>query len=130
MSDPKSSSMMDKIKSRRNEQLNVRVLKTIALIDRIKDSTFRAELFKRPITVSNEVIGAGHSFGAATVFQTAVQDRRLNGGIIMYDPYFLPLPESSLAYDLGVPVLCINSETFQHKSFTLSKERSPTIFGA
>jgi hypothetical protein len=44
----------------------------------------------------DKLIGAGHSFGGSTVYETAIIDKRINGGLILYDPWFIPLPKTSI----------------------------------
>lgn len=41
-------------------------------------------------------MAAGHSFGAATVHRIAQIDKRVTGGIILFDPWFLPFKEDTL----------------------------------
>jgi pimeloyl-ACP methyl ester carboxylesterase len=60
-----------------------------------------------------KVIVAGHSFGAATVHRTAQIDKRVTGGVVLFDPWFLPFKEETLPLKLHVPVLSVNSETFR-----------------
>jgi len=55
---------------------------------------------------------AGHSFGGATVCETAHQEERVTGGLILYDPWLAPCSEHVYQAPHNKPVLLLRSETF------------------
>jgi len=61
------------------------------LLDWITDKNVRNLLNLNVKLNFTKVIGIGHSFGGCTVLETAKRDVRLNGGLILYDPWYLPL---------------------------------------
>jgi platelet-activating factor acetylhydrolase len=92
----------------------------------VLDPSYTKSVFGFPLKF-HEVFGAGHSFGAATVYQTAVEDRRIRGGLLLYDAYLLPIPEESLIQALNIPMVFINSETFKHRPYNETIPRMQKI---
>ncbi|KAM3144529.1 hypothetical protein pb186bvf_003398 [Paramecium bursaria] len=109
----KGKILLDKIKLVRNQQLNERV------------RTFK-ELLNY---VDQDVILIGHSFGGATAYRTAQLESRIKG-IVLYDPWFLPIKWEDLAHEIKCPILCINSDTFKLREENETPQRYEQGFGA
>ena len=87
-----SKLVLAKIIDLRQDQLTVRVKKIERLIDWIHSEKNVKDLLGSSSELNlNKLIGAGHSFGGCTMYEVCVRDSRLNGGLIMYDPWNLPL---------------------------------------
>ena len=59
-----------------------------------------------------KVIVSGHSFGSATAFTAAAKDSRINGGILLLDPWLNPCDESLLKKTTELPLMVIRSDHF------------------
>ncbi|CAD8199844.1 unnamed protein product [Paramecium octaurelia] len=113
--------ILGKVKMIRHQQLNDRVTKFQSLLDYV---------YKQQNVDFNKVIGAGHSFGAATVHRSAQIDKRISAGIILFDPWFLPFSEDTLNIKLSVPLLSVNSETFRLRKENETPQRYSVVFNA
>ena len=63
------------------------------------------------INYNNVSIG-GHSFGGTTSYISAINDKRINGGIFILDPWYFPMPEKYYQEKIKLPFITICSETF------------------
>jgi len=87
---------------------------SLQLLDFIHNQKKIQHLFEDSEMTFNykKVILAGHSFGGATACETAYQDERVTGGLLLFDPWLAPCSEQVYTTPLNKPVLLLRSETF------------------
>lgn len=60
---------------------------------------------------ANKVMLAGHSFGGATSLEVAAEDNRINGGVMILDPWLDPCHEKIYSkVPLTIPTLSLRSD--------------------
>ena len=117
--------MAPMIKEVRGEQLERRNESVTVLLDYVCNELNVSELFKRTVSIDLEkIMLGGHSFGGVTAIYTALKDKRVRGGIVCMDPYIFPMKDEFLEKKLNLPILVINTESFDNTiRYAENKER-------
>lgn len=95
----------------RNEQLNTRKKVIKSVLDYISESKNVQNLFGSSTMKLNynKIFLAGHSFGGAAAGETAVEDKRVTGGLVICDPWYGCANESILYKPLNKPIFELRS---------------------
>ena len=106
----------------RKEQLQERIRYINETIEIVSNLEEMKKIFKHnDLTLKyNKLFLAGHSFGGATAMEVAYSNNKVTGGIILLDPWFIPIKEDLYKKKIHLPIINIRSHEF-HRNDELSK---------
>ncbi|EAR86444.2 platelet-activating factor acetylhydrolase (macronuclear) [Tetrahymena thermophila SB210] len=97
----------------KEQELEARASKIKSMIDLIQDEKELNRLFKQNLSLDkNNITLMGHSYGGATVQCSAFKYTEHVKALVCLDPWLFPMKDSYLEQKLNIPVLYINSESF------------------
>ena len=97
----------------RKPQLEVRASTIGKILDFIHEETKMRSLFGSQVEVDHDkVFLAGHSFGSATSATVILNDNRVTGGLVLFDPWLDPCSESIYTKSAEKPILILRSSGF------------------
>ncbi|KAL4512162.1 hypothetical protein ABPG72_005164 [Tetrahymena utriculariae] len=114
----------------KEQELEERASKIKGMIDLIQNEKELNRLFKQNLSLDkNNITLMGHSYGGATVQCSAFKYKEHVKALICLDPWLFPMKDSYLEQKLNIPVLYINSESF-NKTMIWAEidQRSQKIF--